>query len=644
MLASLLGDSPAMTRSLNGYSWNVFRDGYKGFSVSAVNTVINLTIAPLLDQDAFSSDEDEANLYELVKSQTDFKDFEERSAFAPGALVPLMFGNLSCGLRQQSIRQILNTTIFDKDKDQALRLLKSLSESKTNELPSPDLATTTTMKKKNREEGWCDIEVATTDSACVVSSVQSDTTVTETQDLSLARVTLSEPEMSEVRTSTPIMRTTGIPRKPNQVEQDAAIRIGDNWLLRENPSFHDDGEDPVGGGGSSCPEASGTSAFPAPRGNQRAFHSLDEIELEVSHDSGRTTVTRLQRMLQETDDRLERLQSEVNAVVPANSAASPRHRSSSLNVWTSEISHNHDSTASDRNINKGSNDSEDEDSLNVNSDQSLSSSSSSSSSDQTSDLESDWMCSRLGRRFEDECRIGGNRRRLAETAGSYSSRLASKLCNDEDLVRALKPSVVESLCDRLNIPPGLRSCMELEVARLQLASAVFNHSAIKCDRDCEGNLSETTTTSDEESDESDSDFSWDNDQFEPSESNDADDDSTDEEEDENDSVRSSVPPFEPSVPQRPRTLSISSNSSAEDEDDFDLPAWEPHPIAMSMQIQDQIRPEDENQEQSDAEPTCLEPEDWFSVGGLEEEPTIRRYMHEQVRDNFDHSTASETDD
>ena len=78
-------------------------------------------------------------------------------------------------------------------------------------------------------------------------------------------------------------------------------RFGENWYLRESPQYNHQGSGGSGSGGSN-------------NGRRRVFNSLEGYELEISQDSGRQTVSRLHRMLQETDDRLERLQSEVHQV------------------------------------------------------------------------------------------------------------------------------------------------------------------------------------------------------------------------------------------------------------------------------------------------------------------------------------------
>ena len=139
---------------------------------------------------------------------------------------------------------------------------------------------------------WQDIEVPNnttggSDSALTISSLSDVQLPVKIQESSGGsnNVTLSEPEL---RSSTPI--------------QDGIHRFGENWYLRESPQYNHQ----QGGGGNGS--SSGNN------GRRRVFNSLEGYELEISQDSGRQTVSRLHRMLQETDDRLERLQSEVHQV------------------------------------------------------------------------------------------------------------------------------------------------------------------------------------------------------------------------------------------------------------------------------------------------------------------------------------------
>jgi hypothetical protein len=48
--------------------------------------------------------------------------------------------------------------------------------------------------------------------------------------------------------------------------------------------------------------------------------------------------------------------------------------------------------------------------------------------------------------------------------------------------------VMDALREHLGVPPSLRVCFALEVARLQLTLLLFGRQSITCDRNCEGGL------------------------------------------------------------------------------------------------------------------------------------------------------------
>jgi hypothetical protein len=47
---------------------------------------------------------------------------------------------------------------------------------------------------------------------------------------------------------------------------------------------------------------------------------------------------------------------------------------------------------------------------------------------------------------------------------------------------------MDALREHLGVPPSLRVCFALEVARLQLTLLLFGRQSITCDRNCEGGL------------------------------------------------------------------------------------------------------------------------------------------------------------
>ena len=251
------------------------------FSVEVFNKVVDKYLSPLVDScdhnPGFSSQEISTILVNMIKIHTDYRHLIENKIFQPMSLVQLMFGNFTSGLRQLAVRQILVSALFKKPLENLASTLETLKGSVVPVVGSPYRKLK--VSKSNHDKEWQDIEVPDTfevDSALNVSSL-SDTVAQGDHNgvMSQNNLTLSEPD---IRSSTPV-----------QDDSSNIHRFGENWYLRESPQYH--------------------------HGQQRrVFNSLDGYELEISQDSGRQTVSRLNRMLQETDDRLERLQSEVHQV------------------------------------------------------------------------------------------------------------------------------------------------------------------------------------------------------------------------------------------------------------------------------------------------------------------------------------------
>lgn len=634
-LSPLLFDSPCVYRERlcsKGKIVSVPR-----FSAKTFNKVVLHSIAPVVDSGWFCTSEVDRLVHDLIKMHTDYRHLTEEKVFQEIAMIPLMFGNLSGGLRQQCLRNLLETVLFKKDQaGEVVKMLKNLTrpeigirppckraQSKTDKPSKPSNATSTE---------WHDIEVNNTgDSACVVSSVVSDTTVTETHDLSLARVTLSEPEMSRQSSTPNQLRTrhfqpTQRTRRltvPNGEQPDlgsvggVSRRIGDNWVLRENPQYQDQHH----------------------HQQQRAFHSLEEIgaELEISHDASSAapnlsttsmTVSRIQRMLQETDDMLERLQSEVNEVAtpaapapdsaPANQDAAAavvvpqRHQlQPQPNVRVSVNYHNYTPMVPVRR------DSPMPSMSNSSTSSSSSSSSGSSNFVGSDDSDEDWS-------FETELRFVRRLRskNFSSLTGNHKKRLHRSSSEDDTILRLLTPMVTKALAKKLGLPPGMLPCLELEVARLQLGAAIYRHATIKCDGDCEGDDDESQLTSDGSS--------WNDESLSEPSLSDAESSGTNmdlessvEYREKEASETSSV--YEPTVPAQPRILSSSSSSSEEGELDFRL------------DLEDVAKADEDKQS-----PVKVD-DDWFSVVGEEEHTSTTRYVQEKVGHDFDHSTESDTD-
>jgi len=81
--------------------------------------------------------------------------------------------------------------------------------------------------------------------------------------------------------------------------------------------------------------------------------------------------------------------------------------------------------------------------------------------------------------------------------------------SDAQILSRLSHRTLTALLDQLGIPAGLRPCFAIEAARLQLMLSLFNHQSINCDRNCEGEDSDSdsedgwSATSDEESEPED---------------------------------------------------------------------------------------------------------------------------------------------
>ena len=205
------------------------------------------------------------------------------------------------------------------------------------------------------------------------------------------------------------------------------------------------------------------------------------------------------------------------------------------------------------------------------------------------------------------------------------------------IIRALSVDRVATFANMLGLPPGLMQCFELEAARLQLAFAVYRHKSISCDHGCEGE--DTATSSDE------TDSSWERDSFTgPSLTI-----SNTEELDSSLADIDSDLSFEASVPARPRELSSSSSSSSSEEDNNDEQGVT---VRRSRRRRGPRASSTRNNSLSEAIPGGQNrlaesgelDHQWFSFeGGDAEEQATRRYVMRNLRDGFDQSTDSSSD-
>ena len=113
LLAPLLGDSPCLksaTRARRDASGHA--EDPDIFSAVVFNDVMRSRIAPLVDLGWFCTTEVEKTLHALLKAHTNFRHLTEDKVFREIAIIPLMFGHLSAGLRQRCIREILVNVLF----------------------------------------------------------------------------------------------------------------------------------------------------------------------------------------------------------------------------------------------------------------------------------------------------------------------------------------------------------------------------------------------------------------------------------------------------------------------------------------------------------------------------------------------------
>ena len=536
LLAPLLFDSPCnlternKTGQKNGPLKLSMLDKY---SVTAYNQVIKAYITPFVSK--LSPEEVNEYLGELIKTHTDYTHLIEDELFKIQDLGQMLFGN---ALQQKCIRILLNKSLFSKPVEDLARLMNEL-QGKIVPIPTgtPVRPRRVARKKTSPLENH---DSTTGDSACATSDA-------------------SPPDQDQdqfVRSSTPFPTT----------DEERLNKYDDNWYLGESPRF-----------------------------TGRKFSSLeDDSELEISTDQdqsgSRQAVTRLHRMLQDTDDRLERLQSEV---------APSRFRK------ILEVESDIDS-------------SDDEVKAWLPKETTLPT--------KDSEIPNKVVAQDVMAQIE-KC--------ITFPFGKLDPKVLMNEKQpdprfDEAVVRMLTPKVVENLRLKLGLAPGLKAHLELEVARLQLGAALFHHSTIKCDRGCEGNDDESDLTS-EDSDEDDdnaSTTSWDDSISEPSSGGSHRPDSSSESSssDNEDGLPDLEQPdqhYDPSVPPMPRILSDSS------EDDESMP---------------DLLEESLSRLHFNASGGESANSSFFNFGGSDEHNSIRQYVQQMVQEPFDHSTDSETDD
>ena len=540
LLAPLLFDSPCnlternKTGQKNGPLKLSMLDKY---SVTAYNQVIKAYITPFVSK--LSPEEVNEYLGELIKTHTDYTHLIEDELFKIQDLGQMLFGN---ALQQKCIRILLNKSLFSKPVEDLARLMNEL-QGKIVPIPTgtPVRPRRVARKKTSPLENH---DSTTGDSACATSDAQD-----QDQD-------------QFVRSSTPFPTT----------DEERLNKYDDNWYLGESPRF-----------------------------TGRKFSSLeDDSELEISTDQdqsgSRQAVTRLHRMLQDTDDRLERLQSEV---------APSRFRK------ILEVESDIDS-------------SDDEVKAWLPKETTLPS----------KDAEIPKVVAQDVMAQIEKC--------ITFPFGKLDPKVLMNEKQpdprfDEAVVRMLTPKVVENLRIRLGLAPGLKAHLELEVARLQLGAALFHHSTIKCDRGCEGNDDESDLTSEDSDDDDDnaSTTSWDDSISEPSSAGHRSDSSSESSSDNEDGLpdleqSGADQHYDPSIPQMPRILSDSS------EDDESMPDLLEESLSRLHMDHHHFNASGGVGESANSS--------FFNFGGSDEHNSIRQYVQQMVQEPFDHSTDSETDD
>ena len=189
-LAPILCDSPCFTTEKSCNDLFISRNTHFSdsapsrkrlrFSVQNVNSVIRRFISPLVDKGWFCQNGLEQWTRNHIITHTYYKNLVDNKVFQDDALIPLMFGHFSSGLRQQCLRQLLMNVLFTDKLENVVNMLRTIDRTNTSP-PS---------KKSYKLKGNCDIlkegckyierldQSNQGDSACVLPSTLSDSTGT----------------------------------------------------------------------------------------------------------------------------------------------------------------------------------------------------------------------------------------------------------------------------------------------------------------------------------------------------------------------------------------------------------------------------------------------------------------------------------
>ena len=185
VIAPILCDSPCFTSnrrqaSFSRYDKNDFYNTSNRkrtkFAVQTINNVIRAYISPLVDKGWFCQNELDQWIRKHIITHTDYRNLTENKVFQEDSMIPLMFGHLSSGLRQQCLRQLLVHILFNENSEAVVTMLKNLDRPSTS---TPHKSNNVTRKNKVGSKNATKLEDAYhTDSACVLQSTLSDSAAT----------------------------------------------------------------------------------------------------------------------------------------------------------------------------------------------------------------------------------------------------------------------------------------------------------------------------------------------------------------------------------------------------------------------------------------------------------------------------------
>ena len=261
IMAPILCDSPCYTvnkrtasfsNSNKNEFYNISNKKRTKFAVQAINNVIRANISPLVDKGWFCQNELDQWIRKHIITHTDYKNLTENKVFQEDSMIPLMFGHLSSGLRQQCLRQLLVNILFNENSEAVVTMLRNLDRPSTS---ASHRINSTTRKNK----AVCKIstkleEAYQTDSACVLQSTLSDSAATADKARSTgdegstgrsSHINLSESDLPasvetaklpcEERPVSPFRTST--PRLPNSSPRRRAVSL--NVGVNQNDTAQD---------------------------------------------------------------------------------------------------------------------------------------------------------------------------------------------------------------------------------------------------------------------------------------------------------------------------------------------------------------------------------------------------------------------